>query len=596
MAKKFLSRHKFSLIVVILIVLAIAGYSIYKVENAKTAKETRYVLTAVEKGTITSYVSGTGQVSASQQLDIKAKASGDIVYLAAKNSQEVKEGALLAQLDSTDAQKSVRDAQTNLESAELSLKKLKEPADALSLLQAENSLLLAQEAKQNAQDALNKAYEDSFNDVANGFLDLPTIMTGLENIFFEKTLDQNQENIAWYVNQASPTNKEKNKADLYKNDFYDLYQKAVSQYNSNFEHYKSASRSSGQQAIEDLINETYETSKTISDTVKAAKNYVDFVENAMEQRKSNIPALVATHQTTLDTYTGTINGRISNLLDAKTAIENSKQTIANSDQSIAEKIASLAKLKAGADELDIQSQELNIRQKENALADAQEKLADYFVRAPFTGTVAAVNVKKGDPVSSGTVIATLLTKQMVAEITLNEVDVAKAKVGQKATLAFDALPDLTLAGQVAEIDSIGTVSQGVVSYTVKITFAAANNGNDIKPGMSISANIITDIKTDVLMAPNSAVKSQGSNSYVEVPEQTEDQAQLIVNANGVVLAQPPKQQTIETGISNDTYTEIVSGLAQGDLVVSGTVSVQTSKTAPAGGQQNSLFRIGGGGR
>src|SRR6185503_5946600 len=109
----------------------------------------------------------------------------------------------------------------------------------------------------------------------------------------------------------------------------------------------------------------------------------------------------------------------------------------------------------------------------------------YTVRAPFSGTIAKLSVDKGDQASSGTTVATIISKNQIADLSLNEVDAAKVTVGQKATLTFDAVEDLSIAGAVASVDTLGTVSQGVVSYVVKIQFTTQDER--VKPGMSVNA-------------------------------------------------------------------------------------------------------------
>ncbi|MFH1226196.1 MAG: efflux RND transporter periplasmic adaptor subunit, partial [bacterium] len=274
-----------------------------------------------------------------------------------------------------------------------------------------------------------------------------------------------------------------------------------------------------------------------------------------------------------------------------------KATIVSSDRTIAEKTQSLADLETGTDPLDIQSQQLSIKQKENALLDAQQTLADYSVRAPFDGIIAVSDLGKGETVSSGTTVVTLITKQSLATIALNEVDVAKVKVGQKVTLTFDAIADLTISGEVAEIDSIGTVSQGVVSYNVKISFDTQDER--IKPGMSISASIITEVKTDVLMAPNAAVKSQNDADYVEMPTDQNLQTSTAISSAGITLSQPTKRQPVEIGIANDTYTEIISGLNEGDLIIKSTTTNSSSTSTNGSSKNNSslgggMMMLGGG--
>ena len=119
-------------------------------------------------------------------------------------------------------------------------------------------------------------------------------------------------------------------------------------------------------------------------------------------------------------------------------------------------------------------------------------------------------VEVGEDASSGITMGTIITAQELATIVLNEVDVAKVKLGEKATLTFDAIPDLTIAGQVSEIDSVGTVSQGVVNYNVKISFATQDDR--VKSGMSVDATIITDIAQNVVVVPNGAIKTANNGT------------------------------------------------------------------------------------
>ena len=171
-----------------------AGYYVYHKLGAKDAT-LEYRTAAVEKGTLTISVGSSGQVAGSGQVDVKSKASGDVVAVLAAEGQEVKAGTVLVRLDSLSAQKAVRDAVANLESAQLSLQKLHQAADGLSLLQAENTLTSAETAKTKDESDLKKTYEDGFNTVANAFLDLPGVLTGLHDILYTSSLNGNQNNV-----------------------------------------------------------------------------------------------------------------------------------------------------------------------------------------------------------------------------------------------------------------------------------------------------------------------------------------------------------------------------------------------------------------
>jgi HlyD family secretion protein len=578
-------RHKI-ITAVVIIVLAGGGYFLYTKMQSTASAQTRYVLATAEKQTFIVSVSGSGQVASSNQIDIKPKASGTVLTVNVSAGQEVKAGTLIARLDSSDAQKTVRDAQSSLDSAKLSLEKLQQPVDQLSLLQSENSLSQAIEAKQKAQNDLVKTYDSGFNDVSNAFLNLPTVMSGLNSILFSSSIKIGQTNIDYYADSVSQYDET---IVQYKDDAYEAYTVARASYDKNLDDYKAASRFSSTSTVESLINETYNTTKLIAEAIKSTTNIIQLYQDALIKKNLTPNTVSTTHLASLTSYTATTNTYVSSLLGDKNTIDSSQQSLLNDDRAIAEKTESLANLKAGTDPLDIKSQQLTITQREIALADAKEALANYSVYTPFDGVLASVDIKKGDSASSGASIATIISKQRVAEISLNEVDAASVKTGQKATLTFDAVEDLSISGEVANVDIIGTVSQGVVSYGVKIVFDTQDER--IKPGMSVSASIITESKTDVLLVPNSAVKTSGSTYYVLMLDTA--QTQQDSSSQGVVSDVSPKQVEVQIGASNDTSTEITSGLKEGDQVVTKTTTSSVSQTSSS---SFNLFGIFGGSR
>lgn len=570
----------------IAVVVVLGSYWAYA-KFSGAATETRYILGSVERGTLVTSISGTGQVSASTQLELKPKASGDIVYLGVTSGQEVKSGTLIAQIDAREAQKSVRDAEVNLESAKLSLQKLQQPADTLSLVQSENSLARAEESKAEAEQALQSAYENAFTAVSNAFLDLPNVMTGIQTLLFTPTsqLSQNEQPIDYY---ASSIEQYDSRAKLFHDDVASKYLTARMLYDKNFNSYKATGRTSSPETIEGMVNETYITTKAISDLLKSANNQILLYKDVLSNRSLGTKPTADTHLNQINTFTGEINAHLSSVLSSRTSIDNEKTTIVNTRRTISESTESLKKLKAGTDPLDLQSSILSVSQRENALRDARETLANYYVRAPFNGTVAALGVRKGDSVTSGTVVSTFITKEKIAEISLNEVDVARVKVGQSVTLTFDAVEGLTISGKVAEVGTVGTVSQGVVSYAVKISFDT--DDERVKPGMSTSASIITDVKSDVLLVPNSAIKVKGEDSTVEVFDPA---IPVAGGTSGVTSPKPPTSQIVLVGLSNDTSTEILSGIDEGAQVVTKTITGQTPATPTQSAP--SLFGGGGGG-
>lgn len=190
------------------------------------------------------------------------------------------------------------------------------------------------------------------------------------------------------------------------------------------------------------------------------------------------------------------------------------------------------------------------------------------VVAPMTGTVSNVSLVEGMVLSASN-STTTVSNQRVAVINngskpiisfnLTEVDVPKVKVGQKATITLDSLADKTFTGTVMTVDRIGSSSSNVTSYPVVIQLDT--DSENILPNMTANASIIVDTKTDVLMVPSTAVKTSNGVSTVE----------RMVNGK-------PETVTVETGITSDSDTEIVSGLAEGDTVVTATINSSTTRT------------------
>ena len=129
-------------------------------------------------------------------------------------------------------------------------------------------------------------------------------------------------------------------------------------------------------------------------------------------------------------------------------------------------------------------------------------------------------------------------------------------------MTFDAIDDLSLTGKIESVGLEGTESSGVVTYPAVAIFDSIDSR--LKSQMSVTAIITTEVKQDVLYIPNSAVKSNDSQSYV------------LLMKDGI-----PSQQTVEIGIANDSYTEITSGLSENDTVVTQTITSSSSSNSSA---------------
>lgn len=515
--------------IIILVVVVGVSYFFFK---GKTNAETRYVTRTVEKGGVVVSVSGSGQIESSNTVTINAKTTGDVVSVPVRVGQVVSNGTIIASVDSTDAR-------IALETAKLSLDKLKKP-NTLTVLQKENSL--------------KKIYDDSWNNMSSFIADMNTILVGIQNL---------NNGYLGYQNRYQLGNTGKDKLDTSEKAYYE----AKKSYDATVVYYKSLNRSTTNENIDKLMGEALDTAKVISNTVKLTQASFDYTYNYLDQGGTTV---VTNNQTNLTSWANTSNGYVNSLI--------------SSLNTNTETVQSLKEALSPADELDIRQAELNVETKQNALNDC-------FIRAPFDGIVATLTAKVGQ-IASGS-IGTLIAKQKIVKIALNEVDIAKIKLGQKATLTFDAIEGLTITGSVDGIDSVGTVSQGVVTYNV--TIALDIDDARVKPGMSVSTTIITNTSLNTIVVPNGAIKQKNRTSYVEVFD-----APLAIPVIGVVGSTStvlPKQVEVKIGLSDDSYTEVISGLKVGDIIVNKTITGTTAKTTTAPSILGAVGgnRAGGGG-
>lgn len=574
--KSFILKHRIIFLSIFLIIVFFIFLVIRFWPNEDPVK---HITQIPRMGDISISISGSGQVSSLETVDISSKVSGSIVGAYVKAGDSVNKNEVIFKIDQAEQLKNIKNAELSLEKAQLQLEDLKKPADALTLLQAENSLIDAMESKEKAEASLIKSYEDGFNGISNIFLNLPTLMKNMNKLLFDKDLDDTQENITWYINQTDYRDEAREKALTYREKVYSSYNNARLVYSENFDKYKLLSRDSGKESIQDLIDQTYKTVILISDMIKDVDNYISFVQDSMETRGFTVPANSLTHKTNLNSYISTINSQISSIVSIRNSIEDNKSSIISAGRNIVTKELSLEKTKKGATDLDIRTQELAVEIAEQNLADAREAYNDCIIRAPFSGTISGVKVASGSTVSSNGVLGSIITEAMVATITLNEIDIANIKIDQDVNLTFDALDDLSIKGRVLEIDTVGTVSQGVVSYNVVIYFETENTS--IKPGMSVSADIIIDSVENVLTISSSAIKRARGESFVE-----------ILN-NGIV-----ERKIIEVGMADDTKIEIKSGLNNNDSVIISTINETNVTTNNARTNNNTnanqMINMGGG--
>ena len=197
-----------------------------------------------------------------------------------------------------------------------------------------------------------------------------------------------------------------------------------------------------------------------------------------------------------------------------------------------------------------------VRLELEELESQQAKRADNStVLAPISGTLVlpAIKVGVGDMVSQGTVLGTVIDySQLQAIIPVDELDVAKIKIGQEVNLTAEALPEQKITGTVSNVSAQGLSQSGVATFDVTI---AIDPVEGLKVGMTVNADILIETRQNVLLVPIEAVRREGGRNFVMVAEPVGD--------DGIVV---PQQVEVKTGAHDTTLIEIVDGLSEGQEV------------------------------
>lgn len=283
------------------------------------------------------------------------------------------------------------------------------------------------------------------------------------------------------------------------------------------------------------------------------------------------------------------------------------------------------------------SQSISYQQSQLTVQDLEKQYTDLTVKAPLDGIISGLDIKVGEEVNSGsnsnqssssekTLGSIFRTDQMSVSFPVDEVDIAKVKVGQKADVEVDALPEHKFTGEVTEIAEEGTVTNNVASFNV--TIVLDNKEGLLKSGMTGNITIITAQKDNVLLIPIEAVQERNGEKFVYVPASTDKSGSSSgentrgnfrnntgsgsangsqdnegggnnsgntggnsgenARSNGAGSTANGGQsmrniKPVKVGLTNDTYAEITEGLQEGDIILSTTQSSTEQSTMRAGG-------------
>jgi HlyD family secretion protein len=213
-----------------------------------------------------------------------------------------------------------------------------------------------------------------------------------------------------------------------------------------------------------------------------------------------------------------------------------------------------------------------LEQARLSVEQAKRNLADATITAPFDGVITAVNIIAGGS-SGSSAIQLADISQLHVDVLVDETEIANVKVGQEAQVTLDALSGITLTGKVDNIDPTGTVSSGVVNYSVRVNLDPSEA--PLKLDMTANASLIGEKAENVLAVPTKAIRS-GRAMNRSTPQSSETVTNTASSMVMVLQDGQPRPVPVTVGMTSGDLTEVSGDLQAGDEVLIVTTTSTTN--------------------
>jgi multidrug efflux pump subunit AcrA (membrane-fusion protein) len=532
----FLKTHKKKL--AFILIIGLAGYWYIQTDRTEISPATAVVVEQVERGDVTSGIETTGEIVAAQKLDLdvyKQAARIDLVNVV--NGGSVAAGDVLFAFDSSDVLVEVQSSRVGVAEAELTLENersnVSDPNTTVRTL--ENDIVELEASVVQAQVDKKRAYRVYLN-------------ANLEPV---PANNSTQDQIRPII------------SGLYSGETEGQY--VVDVYRSGTESGYSF-RVSGLETrtVAALIGLPSDLGRlgldiTFSNTLRVNDSWIVAVPNVYA------PEYVSNREVYEEA-----------MVDLNLLITNASVSIANKQQEIENILQTDS----------TQFRDLDVARAQAALAQAQEQLSQNFdvvqeqrIVAPFSGTVEGMeNVVIGasptrdtnDPISLGT----LISDDFLATFSLSAVDVAKVEIGQLVLVNVTSFPDTpTLQATITEISSLPN-SDGVAQYEVQAAITILDDLSiTLREGLLVDIEIVEEVVENVLRIPSAAVSYENRQAQVRVLTDVTPEQQETIDTLSIVKKDAGQDVgfmvDVEVGVTGAFYSEVVSGLSEGQYLVVG---------------------------
>ncbi len=577
-------------IVAVAAILVVGGILRSRLTAAKSTDKVQYRLAKIEIGTVKKTVSATGVLKPWRTVDIKSKAGGRVDALLVDIGSRVTKGQVLAKIDPTDTQLNVGTARADVDAASARVEQNRESYElqrqisALAVKTAEAQLTTARAAREAAKSRLSVARNSADTQPVLSRSSIQQAEANLESARKQRTQltsTQAQEKAAAIaaLDQAE-ANRKKAEADL---------TRYVSLLDRGFVAKQTVDTAEAALAVAKAqVASASEKKRTLDAQQKAERD-------ASDARVSQAEAQLASAQAS----TVEVQNKKLNLAESEAAFRQAEANMAQAETALAQARANLANI--GIRKLDVTSATATRRRSQATLTNALTTLDQTIVRAPADGVILTKYVEEGTIISSALSFAATGNNilqlgdvtRMYVDVTVDETDIANVDEGQDVEVTIDAYPSLPFTGIVARVDPQATVEQNVTSVHVRVEVDNSEvSFRLLKPGMNATCEFVSDKRSDTVMAPNEAIRTDDKGTFVELAK-TEGKPAPPDPKTGepadptMRVDVPIERRDIEVGLEGNDTTEIVNGLQPGQSVV-------TQKIEPEVTQSGSPFGGGGG--
>ncbi len=503
--------------VVILLAAAALGYRTWASNQSATAADIQTA--TVQRGSLTATLSASGNTRTGQSASLVWQTSGKVLQVTLRPGDAVLENQVLAELDPNSLSADMIKAKQDLITAQQALD---------DLLNSKLQQTQALQAVEEAQKALDSLKQQTAQELSQAQLALAQAQVAYDEALRNRIKMNYPHSTDKLVIEKAETDYLLAKA---------AYKEALQEYHKWEK--KNLTNPERVRALNNLI-----AAKQRMDTAYATYNW--YLMGYSQTDIAEAEAQLAVAQANLEAAQAEYD-----------RLKNSRNTaaIALAEATLADAQRAYERVKNGPSAEEITAARA-------AVEAAQSTLARTQLRAPFAGTITQVSIKSGDLVSSGdTAFRIDDLSNIYVDLEISEVDLPSLKVGQQATIEFDAIPDKTYHGEVVEIGMVGTVTQGVVNYLVTVRITDADG--DIRPGMTASVTIAVAQVDEALLVPNKAIRTIGGQSI------------LTILFEGQQITLP-----VKVGLTNGTLSQVISDqLREGDTVVINASSTTTTTNA-----------------